>query len=147
MVPQKHRGWWQQNMNAPRIASWRGYAFELACLLHERQVKNALGIAAISSDTCSWRSGVSDPGAQVDLVIDRADGIIDLCEMKWSAGQFAISKDYEARLRNKIAAFASETGARKALRTVLVTPFGVKRNAYWSSIQAEVTADDLFVIT
>lgn len=140
-----HAGFWQTNYQAPRINVWRGHAFELVCLLHEHQIESALGIAAISSDVCSWRSQVSDPGAQVDLVIDRADGIVDLCEMKWSLGEYAITKSYDEQLRNKAVAFATETGTRKAPHLVLVTPHGVKRNMYSQAVQAEVVGDDLFV--
>ena len=107
-------------------------------------MKRSLGIAAIASDVCSWASRQSDPAVQIDLVIDRADGIIDLCEMKWAGAEYAITKDYDAKLRHKATAFAAETGTRKAAHLVLVTPYGVKRNAYWGNIQAEVTADGLF---
>ena len=142
-----NEGWWGKNIGAPRVNSWRGYAFELVCLLHERQIEQALGIAAISSDTCSWRSAESvgsAPSAQIDLVIDRADGIIDLCEMKWSTGEFVITKEYDLKLRNKLVAFAAEAGTRKALHLAMVTPYGVKRNAYRDSIQADITLDVLF---
>ena len=144
MDGRRHEGFWQANYQSPRVNAWRGYAFELVCLLHERQIRNALGIAAISSDICSWRSRSTDPGAQVDLVVDRADGIIDLCEMKWSRGDYAITKAYDAQLRNKLVAFADETGTRKALHLALVTPYGVKDNMYKHDIQAEIVGDDLF---
>lgn len=139
-----HEGFWQSNYRSPRLNAWRGYAFELVCLLHERQILQALGIGAISSDVCSWRSQTHDPGAQVDLVIDRADGIINLCEMKWSGDEFAITKSYDRLLRGKLAAFADETSTRKALHLTMVTPHGVRRNAYWGSVQSEVVGDDLF---
>ena len=137
-------GFWQANLQSSRINSWRGYAFELVCLLHERQIRKALGIAVISSSTGSWRSGGREPGAQIDLVIDRADGIVDLCEMKWSAGEYAITKAYDRQLLNKRTAFAEETGTRKALHLVLISPYGAKPNAYRNDLQAEVTVDDLF---
>ena len=103
-----------------------------------------MGIAVIASDICSWRSRESEPGAQIDLVIDRADGIIDLCEMKFGQEPYEITRSYDAALRHKVACFATETGTRKALHLTLVSPYGVKRNAYWGNVQAEITADDLF---
>ena len=135
---------WSKNHQTSRVNAWRGYAFELVCLLHERQIRQALGIAAVSADVCSWRSQDSDPGAQVDLVIDRADGIINLCELKWSQGEYAINKAYDLQLRNKLVAFSQETRTKKALHLTMVTPFGVKRNAYHGVLQSEITADALF---
>lgn len=137
-------GFWQKTHQAPRVNSWRGHAFELVCLLHEEQIERALGISAIASEVGSWRSVESEPGAQIDLVIDRADGVINLCEMKWCAGEFAITRDYDLRLRNKLVAFSGETGTRKAIHLTMVAPFGVKRNAYSETAQSVVTADDLF---
>lgn len=139
------KNYWQANYQNPRLNSWRGYAFELVCLLHEHQIAQALGIVSISSDVCSWRSVTYDPGAQIDLVIDRSDGIINLCEVKWCAGEFAIDKNYDLQLRNKIVAFANETGTRKALHLVLISPFGAKHNAHYGILQSEVLGDDLFV--
>lgn len=135
---------WSENYLGGRVNSWEGHAFELVCLLHADQLKAALGISGVSCSAVAWRSQKSDPGAQVDLVLDRADGIMNLCEMKFSREPYEISKSYDAALRHKVTAYAAETGTRKALHTTLVSPFGVKRNAYWNSIQAEITADDLF---
>ena len=129
---------------SPQVNAWRGYAFELVCLLHAEQVKAALGISVIASDICSWRSRRSSPAAQVDLVIDRADGTIDLCEMKWSEKEFSITKRYDAELRDKAVSFGSETATRKALHLVLVASSGMARNAYANDVQAVITADDLF---
>ena len=135
---------WQENYQSPRLNAWRGYAFELVCLIHVQQIRRALGISAISADVSSWRSAEADPGAQVDLVIDRADQIIDLCEMKWSSVEFVIDKAYDRKLRERREAFLQETKTRKGARLVLVTPYGVRRNAYSDTVQAEVTAEDLF---
>lgn len=135
---------WQENYQSPRLNAWRGYAFELICLIHVRQIRHALGISAISADVSSWRSAEADSGAQIDLVIDRADRIIDLCEMKWSSAEFVIDKAYDRKLRERREAFLRETKSRKGARLVLVTPYGVRRNAYSGTVQAEVTAEDLF---
>ncbi|MBQ9068981.1 MAG: ATP-binding protein [Eggerthellaceae bacterium] len=136
--------WWSSNLHSARVRSWTGRAFELLCLLHTRQILAALGVQGVSVNTFAWRSRKSDPGAQVDLVLDRADGIVNLCEMKYSHDQFAISKSYDAALRHKLTAFANETSTKNALHLTMVTPHGVKRSAYWSSVQSEIVADDLF---
>ena len=135
---------WTNRHQSALTSSWKGYAFELVCLHHVQQVQQALGIAAIATDVSSWRSRESTPGAQIDLVIDRADGIVDLCEMKWSATEYTLTKQDNDNLQGKLQAFAAETKTRKALRTVLVTPYGIKNNAYANNIQATVTSKELF---
>ena len=113
-------------------------------LLHLDQIRAALGISGVAYDASSWRSAESDPGAQVDLVLDRSDGVVNLLEMKFARDPYEISKAYAAALRHKAACFSEETGTRKALHLTLVSPYGAKRNAYWGDLQAEITADDLF---
>ena len=135
---------WSERVNTPAYYSWRGGAFELVCLIHSAQIKEALRVGGVSSVESAWRSARSEPGAQVDLVIDRADGVVNLCEMKCTDGQFAIDKAYDANLRNKAAAFVAETGTRKAVHITMVTMNGLAHNAYWGTVQNELTADDLF---
>lgn len=137
-------GTWLEGIGTPRRNAWAGHAFELVCLWHVAQMKSALGVSGISADVCAWRSRDSDPGAQIDLLISRGDGVVNVCEMKYSDGQFAIDKAYDQSLRNKLATFASETGTKKALQLTMVTMNGVLRNKYWGTVQREITADDLF---
>lgn len=135
---------WSSNLDSPSLTAWKGYAFEQVCLGHSEQIKQALGITAISTETSSWRSRYSSPGAQIDLLFDRKDGIINLCEMKYSKAEYAISKKEEAVLRNKIAAFESETSVRKAVHLTMVTTYGVARNTHYDIVHSEVTLNDLF---
>lgn len=141
---QKDEHWWSANRNSARFRSWSGRAFELVCLLHVRQMLDSLGIWGISTDVCAWKSAESDPGAQIDLVISRADNIINLCEMKYSKELFTIDKAYCANLQHKVDTFALETGTRKPLHLTMVTPEGVKQNKYAGIIQSAITAEDLF---
>ena len=92
---------WTSNLESPSLSAWKGYAFEQVCLSHSEQIKQALGIAAISTEMSSWRSRYSSPGAQIDLLLDRKDGIINLCEMKYYKAEYAISSREETNLRNK----------------------------------------------
>ena len=147
MEGQTNERFWSDNYQGGRVHAWEGYAFEIVCLLHIAQIRQALGIPGVAHDVSAWRSKHSDPGAQIDLVIDRADGIISLCEMKYGRKPFEIDKTYDGVLRNKMASFADETKTRKALHMTLVSPFGVKRNAYWQVLQSVVSADDLFAET
>ena len=83
-------------------------------------------------------------GAQIDMLIERADRVINLCEMKFTGGEFSIDKDYDAKLRNKIEALLSATKNRKNILPTLVTTYGLKQNMYSGRIQRVVTMDDLF---
>ena len=93
-----------------------------------------------------WRDVDEDnaTGAQIDLLIDRRDKAINVCEAKFYSGEFTIDKDYSLNLRNKITAFKSLTKTRKSIVPTMITTFGVKHNSYSGSIQQEVTLDDLF---
>ena len=82
--------------------------------------------------------------AQIDLVIDRADRVIDICEMKFWAGEYMITKSYAEELRNKISSFTNERKVRKALHLVMITTYGIQKNQYYNMVQNEVTMDDLF---
>jgi hypothetical protein len=134
---------WVNGLGTGARNAWSGYAFEQVCLAHALQIKQALGISGVASDLSSWRSATS-PKVQIDLVIDRCDQVVNLCEMKYSFREYEISKSYSENLYAKVQAFASETKTKKALHTTLVTPYGVKQNIYKSQIQSEVTMDDLF---
>ena len=113
-------------------------------MLHTDQIKSALGIRGVISGVYSWRSAYSHPGAQIDLLIDRDDDVINLCEMKFTTTPWEMqSSDYEDILR-KQEVFRQETGTTKAIHTVLVSAAGVKPNQYAEVIQNVVTLDDLF---
>ncbi len=138
-------GFWLSKVNTPSINSWSGYAFEQVCLHHIKQIKEALGIAGVATEISSW-IGMEDGKkiAQIDLVIDRKDETINLCEMKFSREEYDITPSYLNKMVNRMGAFRSSTKTKKALYMTMVTVNGVKRNAQWSEIQNEVTADQLF---
>ena len=110
------------------------------------QIRRALGISGVANGICSWRALPSDgrPGAQIDLVIDRDDRIVNLCEMKWCDGPYKVDADEAERLRNRRAAFVRETGTRKAVHLTLVAPYGLKQNRHSGLFQSVVTFDDIF---
>ena len=81
---------------------------------------------------------------QIDLVIDRADRCINLCEMKFSTEPYIITKDYEAKLRERMAIFREETNTRKTLLNTFVTTFGVRSGVHTGIVQQQVTLDKLF---
>jgi hypothetical protein len=90
------------------------------------------------------QKNLSLPQNIIDLIIDRRDNTINLCEMKFSSDQFTIDTDYEAELRYKISTFAQETKTKSAIHLTMVTTYGVKKNANSGIVQSEVTIDDLF---
>ena len=92
----------------------------------------------------SWRSRISSPGAQIDLLFDRKDGIINLCEVKYSKAEYIISAKEEINLRNKIAVFEKETQTKKAVHLTMMTTYGVTSNKHSGIIHSEVTLDSLF---
>lgn len=108
----------------------------------------ALGISGILTEEYAWRTGPDKesgtPGAQIDLLIDRSDGIIDLCEMKYSDAEYTITQQYESELRTKKDVFSSVTRTKKAVHTIMVTTYGLKQNAYSWSVQKEVAMEALF---
>ncbi len=135
---------WSTSLDSPQHRAWSGYAFEQVCMAHIDQIKRKLGISGVQCKTSSWRSCTADPGAQIDLLIERKDQVINLCEMKYATGEFSIDKSYSQTLRNKAAAFRTETKTRKAVHLTMVTTYGLKANEYAGMIQSEVVMDDLF---
>ena len=129
-----------------QIKSWQGFAFEELCFVHRKQIAKALGISGINAIFLPWRHiGDSESdGAQVDMLIDRADNMVDLCEMKFYGDEFAITKEYDAVLRHKLQSFLDHSKAKKSVNMVLITTFGLKQNQYFSRFQHTVTLDELF---
>lgn len=141
--PDEH--FWTHFLDNPAKSSWAGQTFEQVCKDHISQIKKAIGISALLTDISSWY-GESDNGkAQIDLVIDRRDRSINICEIKFSVSEFVIDKDYEMRLRQKLDVFRAVTKSRKALQLIMITTYGIKRNAHSGIVQSQVVMDDLFV--
>jgi hypothetical protein len=124
--------------------AWCGYAFEQLCRIHIKQMKERLGILGVSTETTSWRSKGSTPGAQIDMVISRRDGVINLCEMKYSKHPYTITTAEATELERKKAVFQMETGARSAIHITLVTTWGIEKKGFYSIAQSEIVLDDLF---
>lgn len=140
---------WMHTLNTAVQNVWRGLAFERVCLQHVSEIKKALGISGMLCGTYSWRTRSEDPdlrGAQIDLVIDRADKVVNLCEIKYSVNKYEIEKDYARTLVEKCETFRRETGlgVQGGYRITLITAHGLTHNKYWGTVQSELTLDDLF---
>ena len=131
------------------VRIWCGLAFERVALQHEDQIKRKLGISGVVTRTYGWRhvaEGEDGDGAQVDLVLDRNDRVVNICEVKYRRGeeQYVLSDDEDRNLVNKREAYIRDTGTTSAVHLTMVTVNGVRHNAAWNDIQSEVTLDDLF---
>lgn len=134
-------GIWQRLHQSSSYVSWSGFAFETLCLKHVQQIKKALRIDSIYSTNSSW----FNQNAQIDLLIDRDDNVINLLEMKFYNAEFTIDKKYHQNLRNKISEFGMETSTKKNLFLTMITVFGTKKNQYFNElIQNELTLKDLY---
>ncbi len=144
----KHdRHFWTSSLDSPFHVAWEGLAFERLCLWHVEQIKRALQIGGVLTNSYAWRHVADSPddvGAQIDLLIDRNDGIINICEMKFCDDEYAITADDMKAMRRKKAVFKENTSTRKAIHITYVTTFGLKRNAYANDVQSVVTLEDLF---
>ena len=145
--------WWSHNFQSPSIESWRGFSFELLCLLHLTQIKKKLGISGIATATSSWRyipqkkkeeNEKIEKGTQIDMLIDRGDRIINLCEMKFSINPYRITDSYEQTLRDRMNIFQEKTQTTKSLVYTFVTTFGIANGMGRSIVNSEVTMEDLF---
>ncbi len=136
--------YWTSSVNSPVHSVWSGLSFEMLCLWHTKQIKQALGILGVQTLACSWRGTDGDKSAQIDLLLDRKDETINICEIKYARDEFEITGKYEAELTHKINTFATETKNRKTLILTLITTYGVKKNQHSDVVQSEVVMDDLF---
>ena len=124
------QGAWLTQINNPKWRAWSGYAYEYICRYHLDAIKKELGISGVYTEVSAWRSKESEKGAQIDLIIDRNDRVINVCEIKFSVEKFTITKPYSENLQNKLSAFRSETGTNKTIFLTMITTFGLKTNDY-----------------
>ncbi len=138
---------WHLLSQTQSYKTWSGYAFENICLKHIPQIKKALGISGVFSTTSSFykKGDKQEKGCQIDLVINRNDQVINLCEIKFYHEPFCITKKYAENLRNKISIFRNTTKTRKHLVLTLITTFGLKPNQHSIDLSPQsVTMDALF---
>jgi hypothetical protein len=135
---------WAHRQNTPGINSWEGYTFEQICLSHLEQIKEELGISGMATSASTWRSNNKQQGAQIDLIIDRADRVINLCEIKFSQEPYVITKEYAQKVRNRAALFREESRTKKSFVITFITTFGIAQNIHAGLAQNELTAEALF---
>jgi hypothetical protein len=138
---------WLQLSASPTYKSWSGYAFENICMDHIDKVKAALGIAAVYTEESSFyfKGNSSSPGTQIDLLIDRKDNVINICEAKFHDKPFSITKQYADALREKMRIFQEKTKTKKTIFLTIISTYGVASNINSIGfVQQEVTMESLF---
>jgi hypothetical protein len=138
---------WETTVLSPARSAWRGLAFERLCLQHVPQMLAALGVSGVHVEAYAWRHVPDDEcpiGAQIDLVLDRADGVVNACEMKYSRDAYMIDAKTEKELSEKLAVFSGVTKTRKAVHLTIVSAHGLLRNSHSGRVQSTIDLDDLF---
>lgn len=137
---------WMQNISSSAISSWRGFAFEEICFLHIKQIKTALGISGISSNQSAWSAKGEEnrDGIQIDMLIERKDNIVNMCEMKFYNEEFTINKAYHATLMHRQNILEEHLSRKQIIHSTLITTYGLTYNEYSGDFQQVITLDDLF---
>ena len=136
--------YWSHHINTPEINTWMGLAYERVCMTHIPAIKRALRIDGISSLSYSWRSKTSTPATQIDIIIERADRIVNVCEVKYSQEEYELTKEEYDKISKRKTTFIKETGLRHTPWTTMITTQGIATGKYTDLIQNQVTLDDLF---
>ena len=140
--------WWSKHYMTHSVEAWQGQTYELVCMLHTDAIKQTLGIAGIATDIASWRyvptKTSGEKGAQIDMVISRADRVINLCEIKFAIGKYQLSKTYAEYLRDRIELFRAKTNTKYSIVQTMLTTYGMADSVNSGIVQQEVVMDDLF---
>jgi len=139
---------WMALSQSQSWKSWTGYAFESLCLTHDNEIKKALGISGIYSETSSYLKKANDdnPGFQIDMLIDRSDQVISVCEMKFYASELTITKSYAKTLRQKLTGFQEAANTKKQLFLVMVSTYGITDNTHKIDLVSnDISLNDLFI--
>jgi uncharacterized protein len=142
-------GIWQQLAESQAYKIWTGLAFETLCQKHIEAIKSTLGIAAVYTEIYSLNvpNIEEQKGFQIDLLLDRKDDCINLCEMKFHSGAFTITKEYYQQLIEKRQRFIAFSGTKKTVFITLITNHGVVQNSYSKEIiDSEVRLEHLIQI-
>ena len=137
---------WVNLADSPSVTTWRGYAFENVCFNHIGQIKTALGIGGVSTEESLWskRGGEEVSGTQIDLIIDRRDHVLNMCEIKFYNDEFTVNKEYHLTLCHRHNLLLEIIPKRYSVHNTLITTYGLKHNEYYSDFIRTVTMDDLF---
>ena len=139
------RAYWRHTLNTPPQNSWYGLAFERICMFHIWEIIQSLRLDTMLTKYYSWRNKPGKPAGQIDMIIERADGITDICEMKYSRYEYTQNAEESRKLERRILAFQHEYPDHEAIRTVLVTTKGLTPGEHSGDFSKVLTLNDLFV--
>ena len=137
-----NESFWSNNVNSQSIVSWRGFAFENVCFNHIKQIKEGLGISGVVSKQSAWIN--QEDGVQIDLIIERKDNIVNMCEIKFYSDVFKVDKNYDMLLRKRVSVLSNHLLKKCAIHNTLITTYGIKDNEYKWSFNSVITMDNLF---
>ncbi len=140
------KDFWIKEQGQQSYKIWSGFSFETICIKHVDQIKEALKISGINSTNSSWIEKNTANSAQIDLLIDRDDNVINVSEIKFYNTEYTINKNYANEIAKKVNAFSSNTKTKKSIFVTFITTYGLNHNQYSiQHVQNELTMDDLFV--
>lgn len=141
----KNENFWQQNVTSAPVAVWRGFAFENVCFNHTEQIKRALGISGVITETSAWSKKSDDEaGTQIDLLMVRNDNVINMCEIKYYSDDFSVDKEYYQTILRRQMILAKKVSPKAVVHSTLITTFGLSHNAYSGAFTNVIVLDDLF---
>lgn len=137
---------WINISDSAKVSTWRGYAFENVCWNHIPQIKKALGISGVVTSESLWSKRATDEsdGTQIDLIIERKDNVVNMCEIKFYSEDFAVNKDYHFILERRRRLLNELIPKKSTIYNTLITTYGLKHNEYFGDFVNIVTLDDLF---
>ncbi|MDD7714443.1 MAG: ATP-binding protein, partial [Mollicutes bacterium] len=129
-----------------KFVSWRGIAFENVCLNHIKQIKVALGISGVSTNqsVLHIQGNENTSGKQIDLIIERKDDVVNVCEIKYYGDVFSVDKKYYETLLSRVNYVTSLISKKSVVQNTLITTFGLKKNEYSGIFSKSICLDDLF---
>ncbi|MCR5024682.1 MAG: ATP-binding protein [Lachnospiraceae bacterium] len=140
-----NKRFWQQNVTAPAVVTWRGLAFERVCFNHIEQIKAALGIADVITSVSAWtKISGDDSGTQIDMLILRNDNVINMCEIKYYSDDFVVDNQYYRKLVSRQELLAAQVSRKYSIYNTLITTFGLKKNEHSGIFTRVLNMNDLF---
>ncbi|MBR3243977.1 MAG: AAA family ATPase [Parasporobacterium sp.] len=137
---------WVALSDTQAVTSWKGLAFENVCFNHIKQIKSSLGISGVSTSESLWskRGSEDAAGTQIDLIIERKDNVLNMCEMKFYSQEFTVTKEYHFILERRKSMLYEKVSKKTSVHNTLITTFGLKHTEYFSDIVNTITLEDLF---
>lgn len=138
--------YYTDNFNSQKFVSWRGIAFENVCLNHIKQIKAALGISGVSTNqsVLHIQGNENTNSKQIDLIIERKDDVVNVCEIKYYGDVFSVDKKYYETLLGRVNYVTSLISKKSVVQNTLITTFGLKKNEYSGIFSKSICLNDLF---